>query len=217
MKAKFYNPRPGETLAAIARRAGIRLPLLRRMNRQVRDSESPLTGTILLPEDASRTDVFRDAAEADTRGDEPLWLKIARRETGTAEWERGSNPRIVEYLSSVTTLARDRQQDDNTAWCAAFVNWCLTIAGETPRNSAWALDWARWGRAASPPRIGVVVVWKRTFRGQSGGHVGFYLSETPSQIEVIGGNQGNSVSVRRYPKNGMSGETRYEFVSYRMP
>lgn len=131
------------------------------------------------------------------------WLKIARQELGVKEMAGSShNPRILEYLKS-TTLGRPDNERDETPWCSAFVNWVLKKAGVEPRtNSAWARSWLNWGVATDDPIPGTIVVFSR---GTNAGHVGFYLDEDATRIQVLGGNQGNAVTIAWFPKANLLG------------
>lgn len=131
------------------------------------------------------------------------WLKIARKELGVKETPgAGDTPRIVEYLKS-TTLGRSDNENDETPWCSAFVNWVLKQAGVEPRtNSAWARSWLNWGVATDEPVPGTIVVFSR---GSNAGHVGFYLNEDDDRIHVLGGNQGNAVTIAFFPKANLLG------------
>ncbi len=55
----------------------------------------------------------------------------------------------------------------------------------------WALSWSNWGNPVSEPMLGDILTFKRT----GGGHVGIYVGEDLTHYHVLGGNQGNSVSV----------------------
>jgi uncharacterized protein (TIGR02594 family) len=131
------------------------------------------------------------------------WLKIARKELGVKETPgSGDNSRVVEYLKS-TTLGRLDNENDETAWCSAFVNWVLKQAGVTPRtNSAWARSWLKWGIATDDPIPGTIVIFTR---GANAGHVGFYLNEDDNRIQVLGGNQGDAVTIAWFPKANLLG------------
>lgn len=54
-----------------------------------------------------------------------------------------------------------------------------------------------WGTKAQTPMLGDVLVFKR----DGGGHVGLYVGEDAACYHVLGGNQGNAVSIRRIAKN----------------
>jgi uncharacterized protein (TIGR02594 family) len=129
------------------------------------------------------------------------WIPIALAELGQAEVPGpGSNPRIVEYLRS-TSLNRTEASRDETAWCSAFVNWCVERAGFAGTDSAWALNWQHWGRPSDPPRIGCITV---ITRDPDCGHVGFYLGEKlvegARRVTLLGGNQGNRVCAADFPR-----------------
>jgi uncharacterized protein (TIGR02594 family) len=126
----------------------------------------------------------------------------------------GNNPRIVLYHSSTS----GGSAPDATAWCSSFVNYCVEQAGLTGTDSKWARTWhdEDWGEDVTEnPREGDIVVWRRRGAHGDGGHVGFYVSETETNIRVLGGNQSNRVSIAPYPKNGRLGTTRYSLLSIR--
>jgi len=54
-----------------------------------------------------------------------LAIQVAKTQKGVKEIPGSvDNPKIVEYAQSCTLQA----QDDETAWCSSFVNWCVLIA-----------------------------------------------------------------------------------------
>lgn len=136
------------------------------------------------------------------------WMKIADQERLSGVHEIAgaqANARIVEYLRS-TTLSNKAASSDETAWCAAFVNWCLKQAGKSTINSALAIDWASWGVALTSARFGAVTVIhsppKKSISGMthSGNHVGFLVRETDAHYELLGGNQSDSVKISQFGK-----------------
>ncbi len=130
------------------------------------------------------------------RPDEPLWLTVASRELGQREViGRGDNPRILEYLKN-TGLNRS-QLADETSWCAAFVGWCLEQAGIRSTRRANARSYLDWGKALPEPTPGCVVVFSRG-NNPAQGHVAFWLGRVGAFAIVLGGNQGNAVSVAPY-------------------
>lgn len=133
---------------------------------------------------------------------EPPWMAIATAEIGVKEFPGNQeNPRILEYLHS-TNLGAPYQSSDETAWCSAFVNWCMERAGYEGTDSAWARSWLNWGKPLPRPRAGCIVVLSR---GDASGHVGFYVSQTKSGVKLVGGNQSNEVCVSTYPKSRVLG------------
>ena len=98
----------------------------------------------------------------------------------------GANPRFVMY-DAVTTL---KATSDEIPWCSSFACWCMESAQLRSPRSAAAADWMAWGEP-SLPRLGAVAVFKRV----GGHHVAFFLAQIADTIVVLGGNQGNAVSV----------------------
>ncbi|TAN50003.1 MAG: TIGR02594 family protein [Methylococcaceae bacterium] len=119
----------------------------------------------------------------------------------------GDNPRIVEYLRS-TNLDSISASNDETAWCSAFVNWCVEQSGCSGTDSAWARSWLSWGKETDMPVKGCIAVFKRP-PNPSSGHVAFFVSHTDTHVKVLGGNQSDSVSVADYPADRL--------LSYRIP
>jgi uncharacterized protein (TIGR02594 family) len=134
--------------------------------------------------------------------EEFLWMAIAVQEIGTKETAgAGDSPRVVEYLRS-TTLPKADASNDETPWCSAFVNWCVERSGVAGTDSAWARGWLHWGKAAAQPRRGCIVVFER---GESSGHVAFFIAEEGDYYKVLGGNQHNEVCISKYLKSRLLG------------
>ena len=124
------------------------------------------------------------------------WLAVARGETGITEKSgKATHARITEYFE---VAGHKEIKDDETAWCAAFANYCLEKSGTRGTMSLAARSFLRWGKRIEP-KPGAVMVFKR---GSSTwqGHVTFYLRETATHYVCLGGNQGNAVRESRYPK-----------------
>lgn len=124
---------------------------------------------------------------------EPQWMTIARAEEarGVAEVPgTPDNPRILEYQKTA-----NMQLDDETPWCSAFANWCVKQAGIAGTRKGNARSWRTWGQALDVPRVGAVVVFWRDDPNSAKGHVAFYVRNDGTNIWVLGGNQGNRVSV----------------------
>lgn len=131
------------------------------------------------------------------------WFDIAMKELDVAEVAGpGDNPRIVDYLRS-TNLGGDMASNDETAWCSAFVNFCVEQAGFAGTDSAGARSWLKWGRKTDTPVTGCIVIFERG--APPSGHVAFYVSESADQVKVLGGNQGNKVCFAQYPKTRVLG------------
>lgn len=88
---------------------------------------------------------------------------------------------------------------DSVPWCGVFVGACLDEVGiVSPLFAVRAKSWATWGVNLRPERLapGAVLVFERP----GGGHVGFYVGEDWEAYHVLGGNQGDSVTVARIEK-----------------
>lgn len=131
------------------------------------------------------------------------WMRIAIAEKGVSEIKGSQhNRRIIEYHAATGLAAKE----DEVAWCASFVNWCLKQAGIQGNNSARAKDFGTWGRGLDTPRYGCIVHLHRAPKGvdgrtgsSSGNHVAFFISQTATHITLLGGNQGNRVRESSYP------------------
>jgi uncharacterized protein (TIGR02594 family) len=83
-------------------------------------------------------------------------------------------------------------------WCSSFVNavaWMLRL----PRSkSARARSWLNVGYIPEEPRPGWdIVVMKRGINPHAG-HVGFFAGCNLGDIQVLGGNQENNVTIRTF-------------------
>jgi len=141
------------------------------------------------------------------------WMALAFAEIGVREYAGAAdNPRILEYLHS-TSLGDVEASRDSTAWCSAFVNWCVERAGYAGTDSARARDWAHWGQALVAPRRGCIAVFRRPCsskdKKKSCGHVAFFIDEIGNGVRVLGGNQGDQVCIASYPRD--------DVLSYRIP
>lgn len=135
--------------------------------------------------------------------EEPAWLKTARAEIGIREFPGPEhNPRILEYFKTCTYKATT----DETPWCSAFVNWCISRSGIEGTNSAAARSWKNWGQGLSAPEPGCLVVFDRSDPNNAqAAHVAFYLETRGTGILVLGGNQSNSVCIASYPADRLLG------------
>ena len=105
------------------------------------------------------------------------------------------NPVIMEWAKE-TGLRQ--YTNDEIPWCGLFMAIIMKRAGrEVVKDPLWARNWANFGVASKTPMLGDVLVFSR----ESGGHVGIYVGETSQSYHVLGGNQGNSVSIVLIAKN----------------
>lgn len=121
---------------------------------------------------------------------EALALYGTREKAGSAD-----NPVILGW-------ARELGLRDYTAdaipWCGLFVAVVCLRAGKPVDNQPlWARSWADYGDKSPDASLGDICVFQRA---GGGGHVGFYVAEDASAYHVLGGNQGDAVSIARIAK-----------------
>lgn len=140
--------------------------------------------------------------------EEPNWLKLARTYVGLKEVPgEASNPAIDAFF----TDAGFKGFKDDTAWCAAFVGAIIARSGFPKLGSLTARDAEKYGTKLPGPKIGSIAVLWRESRSSWKGHVGFVVgfNETNKTIELLGGNQGDSVSIAQF--------SMAQVLSYRWP
>lgn len=97
-----------------------------------------------------------------------------------------------------------------TAWCAAFVNWCLTQAGAPHLGYATAKSWVDFGTPVAHPVYGCITIIKPSkSTGSTTGHVAFYVERVGDFVKLLGGNQGDKVSESKFRESSV--------IAYRWP
>lgn len=130
-------------------------------------------------------------------------FEIALAEFGVSQFVGdAANTRVLRYFKEI---GHSWVQDDEVAWCAAFINWCLLKAGYQHNGSLLARSFLSYGSETNTPELGDLVVLWRISRNSPYGHTGFYISETLNEIYVLGGNQDGRVSIKAYPKGLLLG------------
>jgi uncharacterized protein (TIGR02594 family) len=121
------------------------------------------------------------------------WLQTAVAEIGQAESPGPShNPRISAYLS---TVGFPSGAADETAWCAAFVCWCLensqdatAIATAKKHKSSFAAEWLKLPNVLLEPAKGAIAITK-PYSADTTGHVGFVTDIQGGKVMLLAGNQ----------------------------
>jgi uncharacterized protein (TIGR02594 family) len=115
-----------------------------------------------------------------------------------------NNPIILGWSKELGHTIEAFYKKDEIAWCALYISVCAKRAGYLPPagfESLRAKSFAKWG----DPISGEPVLWDiLVFDRQGGGHVGIYVGEDKSCYHVLGGNQGDKVSIVRIPKERLS-------------
>ncbi|WP_380784415.1 TIGR02594 family protein [Sphingomonas sp. R86520] len=133
---------------------------------------------------------------------EPKWLRAARAKLGTKEAPGSANsPTILGWAKRLgIKVLGIIYNADSVPWCGVFVGYCLQENGiELPAIAVRATSWSTWGQSLRPERLapGTVLVFERP----GGGHVGFYVGEDAKAYHVLGGNQGDAVTIARVAKD----------------
>jgi uncharacterized protein (TIGR02594 family) len=108
------------------------------------------------------------------------------------------NPKIVQWFADV---GHAWVQDDETAWCAAFVGAMLVASGLPSTKALNARSYMTWGDEVAledAKRGDVVVLWRESPTSWKG-HVAFLDSIDGGAVFLLGGNQRNAVSIESYP------------------
>lgn len=99
---------------------------------------------------------------------------------------------------------------DEIAWCGLFMAIIMQRADRSPvANPLRALAWNNFGNQVQKAELADVL----TFTRKGGGHVGLYTGEDRTHYHVLGGNQGNAVSIVRIVKSRLSQIRRAPYIS----
>ena len=136
-------------------------------------------------------------------------LEIALTQYGIKEIVgSNNNKKIVSYFQD---LGFDIS-DDETAWCAAFINWCALKAGFKRTNKLNARSFLEIGVIIELDSIqlGDVVILERGSDWQ--GHVGIFINRVGNLVYLLGGNQSNMVNITAYSIDKILGIRRLQTI-----
>ena len=124
------------------------------------------------------------------------------------------NPQIMAMLQ----LDQAWPEDDSVPWCSAFVNYIAWLLRLPRSKGLRARSWLLVGGIVKPAdgQVGFdVAVFSRGSGLQPGpsviaapGHVGFYAGMMGESVLVLGGNQGDAVSIAAYGRDRLLGLRR---------
>lgn len=140
-------------------------------------------------------------------------LNIALSQFGVKEIPgQGHNSTILRYFREIGHKWVD---NDETAWCSAFVNWLAFKCGFQMSGKLNARSWLEVGEEIIKPELGDVVIFWREDPSSWKGHVALFVnySEDGKFINCLGGNQGNMVSIKPYPTRRLLGFRRLSKLS----
>ena len=114
-----------------------------------------------------------------------------------------NNPIILEWAKELGI--EKVYTADSIAWCGLFAAIIMKRAGREPvEKPLWALNWANFGVNVGKPMLADILTFKRN----GGGHVGIYIAEDSAAYHVLGGNQGDKVSIVRIRKDRLHSARR---------
>lgn len=135
---------------------------------------------------------------------EPAWLLAARKLRGTREAAgAANNATILGWAKRLgLKILGIAYNADSVPWCGLFVAHCLREGGidlGSMKVGVRAKAWADWGANLRAEALapGAILVFDR----EGGGHVAFYVGEDDAAYHVLGGNQGDCVSIMRLSKS----------------
>lgn len=133
-------------------------------------------------------------------------LEVALKEYGNEAWPgNATNPQVEKYFDEIGFAFVN---DDETPWCAAFMNWVLKKCKKPMTGSLLARSFLKIGTPIFDPQLGdLVIFWRVSFDGIFG-HVGLYIRETTQMTYVLGGNQDSAVKIKPFPKSQVLGYRR---------
>ena len=145
-----------------------------------------------------------------TQKTELPWMAEARKHIGLTEipGKTSHNKTLLQWLKDMGRYSSESRAwwlDDETPWCGLFVGHVLGVSGRfVVRNWFRARAWE--DRAAmsrlDKPAYGCIVTFTRT----GGGHVGFVVGkDAAGNLLVLGGNQGNRVSIAAFAPSRVTG------------
>lgn len=133
----------------------------------------------------------------------PSLIEIALKEYGKSDFSgASSNPEIVKYFHEI---GASWVANDDTAWCAAFVQWVLKQAKKQYSSALNARSFLKYGIPVLNPEVGDIVIFWRIAENSVYGHVAFFIREDVNNVWVLGGNQGDRVCIAAYPKARLLG------------
>ncbi|HAS1723908.1 TIGR02594 family protein [Enterobacter cloacae] len=150
---------------------------------------------------------------------EAPWMAVAFEE-GETRWKWG---RVKEGDGGInyhkkTGINMASMVGNSNPWCASFINYCLKEAGYSMSGSASSQSFKKNKNfiKISEPIYGAIVVLRK--KGSWTGHVAFiYCLFEDGEIGVLGGNQGNSVTINPLYQVYINGRLNYELIGFYIP
>lgn len=139
--------------------------------------------------------------------DSPEYLKKAFSYLGTYEVLNGrSNVQVERFIRKYT-----KQEQINAAdvpWCAYWLCYVLDETGYSSTKSGSARSYLTWGEESEEFEGAIVVFWRGKVNDGITGHVGILVKWDAESLWVLGGNQGDRVSIQKFSRNKLLGFRR---------
>jgi uncharacterized protein (TIGR02594 family) len=105
------------------------------------------------------------------------------------------NPEIVKFFHDI---GYKWVNDDETAWCSAFMNYICMVTGYERSMKLDARSWLKLPVKVIEPTLGDIVIFSTGDPTSWKGHVGIYISRNTNYVYTLGGNQSNMVGINPY-------------------
>ncbi len=127
----------------------------------------------------------------------PPYLALAKDDLGKNE--RSNRKELNQRIKDKLGYEFDVK---STPWCAVWVCERLEQAGYSSPKKANARSFLSWGYAPGDMAVGdIVVFWRGSRDDGVTGHVGFLLKWDDKYVTILGGNQGDEVSIQRFSRS----------------
>ena len=121
---------------------------------------------------------------------------------------QASNPAILAMLK----LDQDWPTGDEVPWCSGALNYWAWLLRLPRSKSLSARSWLGVGTPVNyntaSAAYDVCVFWRGASDDGTTGHVGLFAGREPGRVLVLGGNQGDSVSIAPFPTERLLGVRR---------
>ncbi|WP_431616071.1 TIGR02594 family protein [Enterobacter roggenkampii] len=150
---------------------------------------------------------------------EAPWMAVAFEE-GETRWKWGRVKKGdggINYHKK-TGINMSSMVGNSNPWCASFINYCLKESGYSTSGSASSQSFSKNKNfiKISQPIYGAIVVLRK--KGSWTGHVAFiYCFFEDGEIGVLGGNQGDSVTINPLYQVYINGRLHYELIGFYVP
>lgn len=171
-------------------------------------TENQRGSRILAPDDMRVKTAAAFLAKVPTTGT-PLsvakWMIDNQNQGEAMEWPPDSdrknpaNPIIIAFFAATKTKPTQR---DQTAWCAASMNWVLAHVGIKGANNAGSASFRNYGDRAEQPSPGDIACFINT-QDSRFGHVSFFNGWVDGKrFHSVGGNQNDQLGSHTFALEG---------------